>query len=132
MTGRCGQWIAAMEQGVGAARSLLAGDDRPAPPVSLLPRFWSYQLGLRIEVCGELDPEADVHLEGLRPESRQPERTGALATYWRDGWIVGAAAVNAPRAFTAVARDLIRDEPVLEVLPARRPAASRRRHLQAV
>jgi hypothetical protein len=52
--------------GPGAARTLLAGG-RPVPAVPILPRYWTYQLGLRIEVCGELDPKADIEVQELRP-----------------------------------------------------------------
>lgn len=109
---RCGQWIAAQEQGQAAARSLLAGV-RPAPAAALLPRYWSHQLGLRIEVCGELDPGAEVSVAERRPGSRNTAKSGVLATYHRGDRLVGAVAVNAPRAFTTMARMMLLDEPEL-------------------
>jgi NADPH-dependent 2,4-dienoyl-CoA reductase/sulfur reductase-like enzyme len=109
-TVRCGQWIAAMEQGRAAAGSLLAGD-RPTPPVTLLPRFWSQQGDLRIQACGRIDHQADVALTRLRPGRRDAARSGLLASFYRDGLMVGLVAVNAPHAFTASARALLMDVP---------------------
>ena len=106
---RVGQWIMAVEQGRAAARTLLAGDY--APPVSLLPRFWSDQNGLRIEVCGRLSDQADVHVTELRPRRRDTARAGVVADYVEDGRLAGVVAVNAPRAFTVACRTLL-NEPV--------------------
>ena len=106
---RVGQWIMAVEQGRAAARTLLTGDY--APPVSLLPRFWSEQNGLRIEVCGRLSDQADVHVTELRPRRRDTARAGVVADYVEDGRLVGVVAVNAPRAFTVACRTLL-NEPV--------------------
>jgi len=106
---RVGQWIMAVEQGRAAARTLLASDY--APPVSLLPRFWSEQNGLRIEVCGRLSDQADVHVTELRPRRRDTARAGVVADYVEDGRLVGVVAVNAPRAFTVACRTLL-NQPV--------------------
>jgi NADPH-dependent 2,4-dienoyl-CoA reductase/sulfur reductase-like enzyme len=107
---RCGQWIAAMEQGRAAAQTLLAGH-RPVPPVTLLPRFWSQQADLRIQACGVIDPRADVALTRLRPTRRDAARSGLLATFYRDGTMTGLVAVNAPHAFTSSTRALLQDIP---------------------
>jgi NADPH-dependent 2,4-dienoyl-CoA reductase/sulfur reductase-like enzyme len=107
---RCGQWIAAMEQGRAAAGSLLAGD-RPVPPVTLLPRFWSQQGDLRIQACGHVDPRCDVALTRLRPARRDAARSGLLASFYRDGRMVGLVAINAPHAFTSSTRALLQDVP---------------------
>jgi hypothetical protein len=108
----------AVEQGRAAARTLLAGD-RPAPPVSLLPRFWSDQNGLRIQVCGRLSDQADVHLTELRPRRRDPARAGVVAGYVQGGRLAGVVAVNAPRAFNVACRTLL-SEPA--AYPVRVPA----------
>lgn len=107
---RCGQWIAAMEQGRAAAATLLAGD-RPVPPATLLPRFWSKQGDLRIQGCGVIDPRAEVAITRLRPGRRDAARSGVLASYYRDGWVIGQVAVNATHAFTASTRALLQDVP---------------------
>ena len=103
---RCGQWIAAMEQGRAAARALLAGD-RPVPPVMPLTRYWSEQFGLRIQVSGELDPRAEIHVTEQRPGRRDIARAGITATYTVDGRLVGLLAVNAPRSFNEITRTLL-------------------------
>jgi len=103
---RCGQWIAAWELGRGAARTLLAGD-AGAPPVTPLPRFWSDQFGLKIQVSGAMLPEADIFLTEMRPGRRDMARAGILASYVHEGRLVGVVAVNAPRAFTSVTRAML-------------------------
>ena len=107
---RCGQWIGAMEQGRAAAATLLAGD-RPAPPVTLLPRFWSQQGDLRIQACGDLNPGADVALTRLRPGRSDAARSGLLAMFYRAGRLTGLVAVNSPRAFTSSTRALLHEVP---------------------
>lgn len=121
---RVGQWISAVEQGQGAARTLLAGD-REAPPVALLPRFWSDQNGLRIQVCGRLDRSAEVVLTELRPRRRDTARAGVVASYVERGRVAGVVAVNAPRAFAVACRMLLAEPlpapvrpPVLAPVPA--------------
>jgi NADPH-dependent 2,4-dienoyl-CoA reductase/sulfur reductase-like enzyme len=108
--GRCGQWIAAMEQGRSAAAALLAGD-RPVPPVTLLPRFWSQQGDLRIQGCGLIDPRAEIHLTRLRPGRRDAARSGVLAGFYQGGRMVGLVAVNAPHGFTTSTRAMLEDVP---------------------
>jgi NADPH-dependent 2,4-dienoyl-CoA reductase/sulfur reductase-like enzyme len=108
--GRCGQWIAAMEQGRAAAMALLAGD-RPVPPVTLLPRFWSQQGDLRIQGCGLIDPRAEISLTRLRPGRRDAARSGVLAAFHRGGRMVGLVAVNAPHGFTTSTRAMLEDVP---------------------
>ena len=103
---RCDQWIAAMEHGRAAARTILAGE-RAVPPVMPLSRFWSEQFGLRIQGAGELDPNAEIHLTELRPGRRDVARAGVIASYTVDDQVVGVLAVNAPRAFNSVTRALL-------------------------
>ncbi len=120
---RVGQWIAALEQGRAAARTLLAGD-RPTPPVALLPRFWSHQDDLRIQAAGQVDPRAEVALTLLRPGRTDTARAGVLASYYLDGRLSGLVAVNAPHAFTATTRALLHDVPP-DVVPAESTGARR-------
>lgn len=121
---RVGQWIMAVEQGRAAARTLLTGDG-PAPPVSLLPRFWSDQDGLRIQVCGRLSDQADVHLTELRPRRRDTARAGVVAGYVEDGRLAGVVAVNAPRAFNVACRTLLTEPAAYPVAyPVAAPVAA--------
>jgi NADPH-dependent 2,4-dienoyl-CoA reductase/sulfur reductase-like enzyme len=106
---RVGQWIAALEHGQGAARTLMAGVD--AAPVSVLPRYWSDQLGLRIQVCGRIDGPAEVGLTEMRPGRKATARAGVLANYSIDGRLAGVVAVNAPKGFTVASR-MLAAEPV--------------------
>ena len=140
--GRVGQWISAVEQGQGAARTLLAGN-REVPPVALLPRFWSDQNGLRIQVCGRLDRTAEVVLTELRPGRRDTARAGVVASYLQRGRLAGVVAVNAPRAFNLACRTLLTEplpapaRPPVEVpvptpVAAPLPTGTEQRRLQAV
>jgi NADPH-dependent 2,4-dienoyl-CoA reductase/sulfur reductase-like enzyme len=103
--GRCDQWIAALEQGQAAARTLLAGH-RPAPAAPVQPRYWSDLFGLRIQVCGRLDGADDIEVTELRPGRRDVARGGMVAVHLRDGVARGVVAVNAPRQFTTLAREM--------------------------
>lgn len=99
---RCDQWIAALEQGQAAARTLLAR--RGAPDAPVLPRYWSDLFGLRIQVCGRLDGADEVEVDELRPGRRDTARGGLIATHLTGGVPMGVVAVNAPRHFTTLAR----------------------------
>jgi NADPH-dependent 2,4-dienoyl-CoA reductase/sulfur reductase-like enzyme len=122
---RCGQWLSALEQGKAAASTLMAGDGR-VPPVTLLPRFWSEQFGLRIQAAGELPADAEMQVSPLgrgRGRHREVARSGVLVSYSRDDRLVGLVAVNAPRPFNAVTRSmLVSPEPMSwnEEAPVRR------------
>ena len=102
---RVGQWITALEQGRAAARTLMTGASAPA--FTHVPRFWSDQFGLRIQVCGVLPAEAEVTLTEQRPGGRRPARDGIAVGYRVHGELVGLVAVNAPQAFTAITRTML-------------------------
>jgi NAD(P)H-nitrite reductase large subunit len=126
---RVGHWIAALEHGRGAARTLLQGSN--AQPVTLMPRFWSEQRELRIQVCGRIDPAADIAISELRPWRRDAARAGVVATYYLDGRAIGVVGVNAPHAFAITARALEANLVMpSDVLPSAEPAP--KRHLRAV
>jgi NADPH-dependent 2,4-dienoyl-CoA reductase/sulfur reductase-like enzyme len=103
---RIGQWITALEQGRAAARTLLAGD-AGAPPVTHVPRFWSDQFGLRIQVCGVLPDDAEITVTEQHPGRRDMARAGVAVGYRVNGELVGLVAVNAPQAFTAITRTML-------------------------
>jgi NADPH-dependent 2,4-dienoyl-CoA reductase/sulfur reductase-like enzyme len=103
---RVGQWITALEQGRAAARSLLLGEGS-APPFVHVPRFWSEQFGLRIQVCGVLPAEAEVTLSERHPGSQRRVRSGLTVEYRVDGEVAGLVSVNDPRAFTALTRTML-------------------------
>ena len=99
-------WISSLEQGRGAARTLLA-EDGDAGPVTVIPRFWTEQWGLRIQVCGELDPEGEVAISEMKRHRRDTARAGVVVGYHRDDRLVGLVSVNAAHAFTSLARAMI-------------------------
>lgn len=103
---RAGQWISAIEQGRAAARTLLTNAGWPAP-VTLLPRFWSDQFGLRIQVAGELPTDAELLVTPTRPGRRDAARSGLLTSYVRGGELVGLVAVNAPQRYTELTRAML-------------------------
>jgi hypothetical protein len=111
---RVGQWITALEQGRAAAASLLCSD-HPSRPAALVPRFWSEQFGLRIQVCGEVptDGSAEMTVSRQRPGRRDTARAGVLVGYHRDGEQIGLVGVNAVRAFTTTARMMLAAPPRL-------------------
>jgi len=103
---RVGQWITALEHGRAAARTLLS-KGHPVEPVTHMPRFWSEQFGLRIQVCGQTPSEAEVAITEMRPGRADTARAGVLVGYHVDGVQVGLAAVNAPGPFTPMARAML-------------------------
>jgi NADPH-dependent 2,4-dienoyl-CoA reductase/sulfur reductase-like enzyme len=110
---RCGQWIAALEQGRAAAKTLMNGAYW-VPPVTLLPRFWSDQFGLRIQVCGDQPKDAVVTVTEMRPGRRDIARAGVLVSYMVEGRLVGVVSVNAAKAFTAMTRALMINNYMIE------------------
>jgi NADPH-dependent 2,4-dienoyl-CoA reductase/sulfur reductase-like enzyme len=105
---RCGHWMEAVEQGRAAAQSLLAGQFRAAP-VSVLPRFWSEQGELRIQVCGQRPPDATEQVSAMQAGRWDIARAGVLVSYWLERRLVGMVAINAPQAFTAGIRMMLAD-----------------------
>jgi NADPH-dependent 2,4-dienoyl-CoA reductase/sulfur reductase-like enzyme len=103
---RCGQWIAALELGRIAAHTLLAGDGA-AGPADILPRYWSEQFGLRLQVCGQLSEWAEISVTHLRPGGKGATRGGVIIGYSLTDRLVGLVAINAPYAFTRIARAML-------------------------
>jgi NADPH-dependent 2,4-dienoyl-CoA reductase/sulfur reductase-like enzyme len=106
-----GQWIAAVEMGQAAARTLLAGD-REVPPVGIVPRYWTLQNGLRVMVAGDFKPSDQIVMTEMRPGRKDTARAGVMASYYRDDELVGLIAVNAARPFTETTRAMLIDTPV--------------------
>jgi NADPH-dependent 2,4-dienoyl-CoA reductase/sulfur reductase-like enzyme len=88
---RVEHWTNAAEQGVAAARSLLAGP-AAAKPFAPVPFFWSDQYGTKIQFVGRSRPEDEVRVvHGSVDDGR------FVALYGRAGRLVGALAFNWPR-----------------------------------
>jgi NADPH-dependent 2,4-dienoyl-CoA reductase/sulfur reductase-like enzyme len=126
-----GQWIAAVEMGHAAARTLLAGD-REVPPLGIVPRYWSLQNGLRVMVAGDFRPDDHIVMTEMRPHRKDTARAGVMASYYRDGDLVGLIAVNAARAFTETTRAMLIDRPVMyQPLPKAQPETVRTKSASA-
>ncbi|WP_043288605.1 NAD(P)/FAD-dependent oxidoreductase [Paraburkholderia oxyphila] len=86
------QWLVAAEQGMQAAKNLLAGR-ADARRFSTIPYFWTDQYGCRIQVAGRTDVGELVPLVG--DEFQRP----FVCVFKQEDQIKGIFAVNAPRAF---------------------------------
>ena len=88
---RVEHWTNAVEQGMHAARRLLAGDDG-AEPFAPIPTFWSDQYDRRIHFAGHASGDDEVVVvKGSLAERR------FVALYGRDERLVGALAFNRAR-----------------------------------
>ena len=88
---RIEHWTNAVEQGVAAARSLLAGRSDATPYVPV-PYFWSDQYETKIQVLGHPSPDDDVVVvEGALQERR------FVALYGRAGKFTAALGFSRPR-----------------------------------
>jgi NADPH-dependent 2,4-dienoyl-CoA reductase/sulfur reductase-like enzyme len=137
---RIGQWIAALEHGRAAAHTLLALDEE-VPPVTVLPRYWSEQFGLRVQVAGVMPSDADISVTNLRPGRRESIRSGALVSYYQEGRVVGLVGVNAMAPFNSLTRALLVNPDLVQravptqtpmPVPVPMPAAHQERRLTAV
>ncbi|GGU60753.1 pyridine nucleotide-disulfide oxidoreductase [Streptomyces albospinus] len=98
---RAEHWTSATEQAATAARNLLAG--RSVATHQGLPYFWSDQYGVRIQFAGRRLPGATPRiLEG------SPDDRSFLAGYERDGRTTAVLALNRPRPFMRLRRELAR------------------------
>lgn len=97
---RVEHWSNANEQGATAARNLLAGPGR-AHPFADVPAFATHVHGARVQTAG---------LPHLADESRivagSPEDDRFAVAFARDGVLVGAVAVNAPKDLIRLKRSV--------------------------
>ncbi|MET7512262.1 FAD-dependent oxidoreductase [Streptomyces sp. NPDC005480] len=100
---RAEHWTSATAQPRVAVRNLLAG--RTLETVRPLPYFWSDQYGSRIQFAGRRK-DGDL----VRVVEGAVEDGSFLALYERAGETTAALAVNRPRPFTRVRRELARGE----------------------
>jgi 3-phenylpropionate/trans-cinnamate dioxygenase ferredoxin reductase component len=88
---RIEHWTNAAEQGVAAARNLLAGRSNASPYVPI-PYFWSDQYDVKIQVIGHPSPDDDiVVVDGSVAERR------FVALYGRAGRFTAALGFSRPR-----------------------------------
>ena len=87
---RVEHWTNASDQAAHAAKALVHGADA-AGPFSAVPYFWSDQHGTKFQLVGTSGPGDDVAIaEGSVEEGK------FVATFARDGIVVGALCVNWP------------------------------------
>ena len=109
---RVEHWTTAGEQATVVARNLLGGDDGRLVSYRGVPYFWSDQYDARIQFAGHRRPG-----ESLRTvPTDQPDRHVALVE--RDGLLVGALAVNAPRELLRYRSLIAAGAPAAEAAPA--------------
>ena len=90
---RLEHWTNATEQGVYAARRLLAGDDAADfPAFAPVPFVWSDQYDRKIQTVGVVSADSDLHVAHGSYAERQ-----FVALFGRDGRIVGALGFNRAR-----------------------------------
>jgi len=100
---RVEHWTNASAQGRAAARNVIAtltGRPDQVVPFGDVPYFWSDQYGQKIQMAGwhEGHDRVDIEQPGDAP--------GPLVRFWREGRLVAAAAVNAPRAVMRLRRQI--------------------------
>lgn len=95
---RTEHWDAAARQGMAVARAITGDEPEPLP----LPSFWSDQYGLRIQYVGHAEGADAVRVEG------KPGDRSFAVVYEREGEPVGALAVDMPRAFARLRREIER------------------------
>ncbi|WP_344533107.1 NAD(P)/FAD-dependent oxidoreductase [Streptomyces albiaxialis] len=98
---RSEHWTSATQQPTVAVRNLLAGTTIETH--TGLPYFWSDQYGVRVQFAGRRAPGDTVRLAEGSPEDRS-----FLAVYERDGVPTAALAMNRPRPFMRMRKELTR------------------------
>jgi len=89
---RLEHWTNATEQGVHAARRLLAGDDGADLAFAPVPFVWSDQYDRKIQTVGVVSADAELHVAHGSYEERQ-----FVALFGRNGRVVGALGFNRAR-----------------------------------
>ncbi len=100
---RAEHWTGATAQPRAAVRNLLAG--RTLELARPLPYFWSDQYGSRIQYAGRRRAGDTVRIV-----SGSPRDGRFLAHYERDGSVTAVLALDMPRPFTRIRRELARAE----------------------
>ncbi|MCU1450431.1 MAG: pyridine nucleotide-disulfide oxidoreductase [Acidimicrobiales bacterium] len=95
---RVEHWTNAAEQGMAAARTLLAGPDA-AVPFAPVPYFWSDQYKTKIQFVGHAHHADDVRVVDGSIEARK-----FVALYEHAGRLVGALAFSRPKPLLAARR----------------------------
>ncbi|ONI81119.1 hypothetical protein ALI144C_21480 [Actinosynnema sp. ALI-1.44] len=114
---RVEHWINAVEMGRHAAENLLLGREK-ATPFMPIPRVWSGQYGVRLQISGIPSLGTDtVHL------ADGAAGTPGITGYVRNGKLVGVCGWDAPRAMIKWTEKLHEELPVPTETKRRRPVA---------
>ena len=113
---RAEHWTNAVEQGVAAAETLLAGPEA-AEPFAPVPFVWSDQYGVKIQVAGQVRPDDEVKLIAGSIAERK-----FTVLFGRAGRLSGVLAFNRPRDVIKYRR-LLADRPSWDDALAQVPAA---------
>ncbi len=100
---RVEHWTNASAQGRAAARNMaasLTGRHELRKPFSDVPYFWSDQYGRKIQMVGWHQGHDHVELD------QSGEVPGPLARFYREGRLIAAAGVNAPRIIMRLRRQI--------------------------
>ncbi|MBL8576512.1 MAG: FAD-dependent oxidoreductase [Mesorhizobium sp.] len=100
---RVEHWTNASAQGRAAARNMaaaLTGRQELRKAFGDVPYFWSDQYGQKIQMVGWHQGHDHVELD------RSGEAPGPLARFYRDGRLVAAAGINAPRIVMKLRRQI--------------------------
>ncbi|WP_031468793.1 NAD(P)/FAD-dependent oxidoreductase [Sciscionella sediminilitoris] len=97
---RIEHWTNAITQSAVAAGTLLGTPEPPAPR-DAIPYFWSDQYGMRLQFAGQRAEDDAVSIVDGDPASGK-----FAATYSRDGVLHAVLAVNNPKQFGRLRRDL--------------------------
>ncbi|MGW4528502.1 NAD(P)/FAD-dependent oxidoreductase [Amycolatopsis sp. NPDC004378] len=120
---RDGHWLNAVEMSRAAAENLLAGP-QGSPAYTPVPRYWSEQHGVRIQVAGRPMLGTDtVLLESPVPGTRP------ITGFVRHGRLIGLVGLDSPAAVLHWTAELARQHPAPSIAPPQRPPeAVRPRH----
>ena len=113
---RAEHWTNAVEQGVAAAETLLAGPEA-AEPFAPVPFVWSDQYAVKIQVAGQVRPDGEVKLIAGSIAERK-----FTVLFGRAGRLSGVLAFNRPRDVIKYRR-LLADRPSWDDALAQVPAA---------
>ncbi len=100
---RVEHWTNASAQGRAAAHNvamLVTGRPESQKPFGDVPYFWSDQYGQKIQVAGWHEGHDRIELE------QSADAPGPLARFYRNGRLIAAAGVNAPRAVMRMRRQI--------------------------
>jgi NADPH-dependent 2,4-dienoyl-CoA reductase/sulfur reductase-like enzyme len=103
---RVEHWTNALDQPATAVATLLSGNGT-RQPYTAAPYFWSDQYGIRLQFAGHCESTDTVRVVEGDTDSRC-----FLAVYEREGRMVAVLAMNQPRSFTRLRRQLSAPIPV--------------------